>query len=70
MRRSCTARQHMFTAVSVKAFLNSLFSINEDKRSNSLNYLLEILPHENSSEVRGSTGAAARGGLFTHLAIN
>lgn len=64
------ARQHMFTTLAVKAFLDSLFSHNEDERSSAKNYLLEILPRENSAEVSVSPGATARSGLFTRPAIN
>jgi dienelactone hydrolase len=64
------ARQHMFTTLAVQAFLDAVFSDSQEDRATAKNYLLEILPGENSAEVKVSPATAARGGLFHRPAID
>lgn len=57
------ARQHMFTTLAVQAFLDSQFSESQGDRATAKSYLLEVLPRENSAEVKVSPGTVAHGGL-------
>lgn len=45
------ARQHMFTILATKAFLDSVFATDARARESSRQYLLQTLPLENASEV-------------------
>lgn len=64
------ARQHMFATLAVQAFLESLFGNSKADREEAGNYLLKVLPTENSTEVKVTPGAAASSGLLLGAAID